>query len=184
MRPTTLRCSVYVATSLDGYIAREDGSIDWLDDASARVPKGEDCGFAEFMSTVDVMVMGRKTYEQVVTFGEWPYGTTPLVVLSRSLTQAPGGARPGVSLSSESPRALVARLAAEGFRHVYVDGGTTIQGFVADHLLDDLTLTVIPVLLGGGRPLFGAVPHDVHLEHEATRSFPFGFVQHRYRVTR
>lgn len=184
VRSSTLRCSVYVATSLDGFIAREDGSIDWLDRASASVPNGEDCGFADFMTSVDVMVMGRKTYEQIVGFGEWPYGDTPIVVLSRSLDELPGGPRAGVRLSSERPRELVARLASEGFRHVYVDGGATIQGFLADDLLDELTITVIPVVLGAGRRLFGALADDVHLEHESTRAFDFGFVQHRYRVPR
>lgn len=160
-------CSVFVATSLDGYIARPDGSLDWLDAANAVVPEGEDCGFAAFMATVDTIVMGRRTFEQVLTFAEWPYGSTPVVVLSRRGV-TPGSDSPDtVSVSAESPRRS---------RRIYVDGGQTIQGFLAAGLIDDLTITVIPVLLRAGRPLFGALRGDLRLDLESTRAFDFGFV--------
>ncbi len=176
-----MRCSVYIATSLDGFIARRDGSIDWLDEASARVPAGEDCGYAAFTSTVDTLIMGRKTYEQVLTFGNWSY-ELPVVVMSRTLTSLADGAPSGVTLSNDAPAQLVARLGKEGCAHLYVDGGATIRSFLAADLIDDVTVTVIPLLLGDGLPLFGGNPRDVPLEHVNTRAFDFGFVQHHYRI--
>jgi len=178
----TIKCSVYVAVSLDGFIARDDGSVDWLDTANAAMPPGEDCGFKAFFATVDTLVMGRKTFEQVLAWGKWHYGDTPVVVLSRRSASLPAGPPDTVTLSQESPAALVARLAGEGVKHVYVDGGLTIQGFLAQGLIDELTVTVIPILLGTGIPLFGPLPRDVALAHVETRVFGFGLVQHKYRV--
>jgi len=103
-------------------------------------------------------------------------------VLSRTLTQLPESTPATVSLSDEPPAALVGRLHAEGFRHLYVDGGRTIQAFLSAELIDDLTITVVPVLLGAGRPLFGPLWADVQLELAGSRAYPFGFVQNRYRV--
>jgi dihydrofolate reductase len=179
-----LRASVFIATSLDGYIARPNGSIDWLDQANRSVPDGEDCGYAEFISTVDALVMGRHTFELVLTFPEWPYGKTPVIVLSSTLAALPPCVPATVTLSSESPAALVERLSAVGLRHLYIDGGVTIQRFLSAGLIDELILTRIPVLLGTGRPLFGPLAGDVVLEHLSTRSWPFGFVQSRYRMKR
>lgn len=178
------KCSVFIATSLDGFISRIDGSIDWLDEANARIPKGEDCGYAEFMSTVDALIMGRHTFELARSFGEWPYGQKPVFVLSSSMTSLPEGMPKSVHLVNEAPAALVERLSARGMRHLYVDGGVTIQRFLAGALIDEVTVTTIPVLIGKGRPLFGPLPKDVRLEHIATRAFDFGFVQSKYRVVR
>lgn len=180
----TAWCSVFVGASLDGFIARTDGSIDWLHQSQAAVPPGEDFGFAKFIGSVDAMVMGRNTFEQVLTFDEWPYGSTPVVVMSRTLSALPPGAPATVSLSGEAPADLVARLSAGGAQHLYIDGGRTIQGFLAAGLIDELTITVLPILLGAGRPLFGPLPADVHLDHLSTRAYDFGFVQHHYRVRR
>ena len=177
-----LRCSVYIATSLDGFIARTDGSIDWLMEANAGVPAGEDCGYAAFMSTINTIVMGRATFEQVLTFPEWPFGSMPIVVLSRTLHALPVGVPETVRLSSASPRDLVAQLASEGVERVYVDGGKTIQSFLADGLITDLTITLIPVVLGSGLPLFGPLDRDVALRHVSTTAYPFGFVQNTYHV--
>ncbi len=182
--PVTIKCSVFIATSLDGFIARADGSIDWLNEASAAVPQGEDCGYKGFMSTVDTLVMGRKTFEQVLTFGEWSYGDTPVVVMSHRELSLPSDLPDTVTSSQETPKDLVARLAAEGKRHLYVDGGRTIQSFLAEGLIDDVTITVIPILLGTGIPLFGSLPRDIHLTHEKTRAYEFGFVQHKHSVKR
>lgn len=175
-------CSVFIATSLDGFISRTDGSIDWLDEANRRVPPGEDCGYGQFMSTVDALVMGRHTFELARSFGEWPYGQTPVVVLSSRLASLPHGVPGTVSLSHEAPRALVERLSQQGMKRLYVDGGVTIQRFLSDGLIDDITITRIPVLLGAGRPLFGPLAQDVRLEHLSTRTYDFGFVQSKYRV--
>ncbi|MDZ4742884.1 MAG: dihydrofolate reductase family protein [Verrucomicrobiota bacterium] len=176
------KCSVFIATSLDGYIAREDGRIDWLDQANASIPPGEDCGYWEFISTVDTMVMGRRTFEQVLSFPEWPYGQTPVVVLSRGLKELPQGVLPSVSLSKESPEVLVARLSAGGSKHLYIDGGLTIQGFLDAGLIDEMTITRIPILIGQGKTLFGPVERDIPLEHITTHVYEFGFVQSMYRI--
>ncbi len=178
------RCSVFIATSLDGFIARADGRIDWLDEANAVVPAGEDCGYSAFMSGVDALVMGRHTFELARSFAEWPYGATPVIVLSRRLAALPPGLPGTVRLVKAAPEALVAQLSAEGMRHLYIDGGVTIQRFLAAGLIDEVTITRIPVLLGAGRPLFGPLARDLRLEHLATRAFAFGFVQSRYRVAR
>lgn len=178
------RCSVFIATSLDGFIARSDGRIDWLNDANALVPPGEDCGFAEFLSSVDALVMGRNTFEQVLSFPEWPYGSKPVVVLSHSLRSLPAQAPATVILSAESPAALAERLSAEGLRHLYVDGGGTIQSFLMANLIDAITITVIPVLLGSGKPLFGPLQSDVHLQLLTNRAYDCGFVQSTYLVRR
>jgi dihydrofolate reductase len=178
------KCSVYIATSLDGFISRTDGSIDWLNDFSARIPEGEDLGYAQFMSDVDVLVMGRNTFEQVLTFGAWPYGSTPVVVLSRQLKTFPDNVPDTVSLSAEEPGKLVQRLSASGWKHLYIDGGLTIQSFLKAGLIDEITITVIPILLGDGKPLFGPLPADVELELVESKTLDFGFVQSKYRVVK
>ncbi|MFC2031324.1 dihydrofolate reductase family protein [Chloroflexota bacterium] len=177
-----MKVSVYVATSLDGFIARKNGALDWLDEANAAVPAGEDLGFQAFMDSVDALIMGRKTYEKVLSFGQWPYGETPVVVLSRNALSLPPGVPDTVSHSSEPPRALLERLSAEGLEHVYVDGGVTIQGFLAEGLVDEITVTVIPVILGDGIPLFGSMEKEIGLNHVRTTAFDFGFVQTTYAV--
>jgi len=177
-----VKVSVYIATSLDGFIARADGNLEWLDAANTMVPEGEDCGFVEFMNSVDTLLMGRKTYEKVISFGEWPYGETPVVVLSRNPITFPDHLPSTVSHSSEQPEKLLKRLAGKGVQHVYLDGGTTIQGFLLEGLVDEITVTVIPVILGAGIPLFGSVKNDIQLSHIRTTAFDFGFVQSTYTV--
>lgn len=178
------KCSVFIATSLDGFISRTDGSIDWLDQANSRVPKGEDFGYEQFISTVDALVMGRHTFELAKSFGEWPYRQTPVFVLSSRMNSLPGGMPNTVYLFNEAPAGLVARLSAQGMKHLYIDGGLTIQRFLSNALIDEMTITKIPVLLGSGRPLFGPLSEDVRLEHISTRAFDFGFVQSKYRVVK
>ncbi len=144
-----LLMSVFIATSLDGFIARANGDLDWL-------PTGdvEPHGYDEFIATVDALVIGRKTYETVLAFPDWPYGTRRVVVLSTgALAPAPSGAV--VEQMSGSPAELASRLAASGVRHAYVDGGITIQGFLRAGLIQRIIITRIPVLLGDGIPLFG-----------------------------
>ena len=177
-----IKSSVFIATSLDGFIARLDGNIDWLNEANAVVPEGEDCGIVEFMSSVDGLVMGRNSFEKVLSFGEWPYGETEAVVLSRKGVVIPDKIKNRVSTSSEEPMALLKRLASGGMKHLYVDGGKTIQSFLSEGLIDEITITVIPVLLGTGIPLFGPLKKDIKLKHVSTNVYPFGFIQNRYCV--
>jgi len=176
------RVSSFIATSLDGYIARPDGSIDWLTAVQTLIPAGEDCGYLDFMSSIDCLVMGRHTFEQASAFDEWPYADLPVVVLSRVPVAIPPALAVSVRSSQESPQELVARLTGERFRHIYVDGGHTIQSFLRAGLLDAITITLIPLLLGAGRPLFGPLPHDVKLDLIGTRAYEFGFVQLTYRI--
>jgi dihydrofolate reductase len=178
----TTKTSVFIATSLDGFIARPDGNIDWLNQANAAIPDGEDCGYEAFMATVDAIVMGRNTFEQVLTFDEWPYGEMKVVVLSRKGVLVPDALRKTVSASMEAPELLVERLSSEGAKHLYVDGGQTIQSFLSTGLINELTITVIPILLGQGRSLFGALKSDVILKHMSTNAYAFGFVQSKYIV--
>ena len=172
MRPTT---SVYIATSLDGFISRDDGSLDWLtpfeDPAAFR-------RFAEFLSTVDAIVMGRNTFAQVVGFGEWPYGDLPVYVLSGSMTALPEGSRATVRLRDSTPDRLLEELGSLG--RVYVDGGLTIQRFFARDRIDELTITRVPLILGSGRTLFGPVDSDLRFTHVSTAVWPSGLVQSSY----
>ncbi len=171
-----MKASVFIGTSLDGFIARADGGLDWLPDGG-----GEEHGYETFMATVDALVIGRKTYETVLAFDAWPYGEKPVYVLSRgSLDPPPTGAR--MEQLSGAPQDIVRQLKQRGVGHIYVDGGITIQGFLRAGLIQRLIITRVPVLLGEGIPLFGPLPHDVRLEHLATRQYRTGLVQSEYLV--
>jgi dihydrofolate reductase len=175
-------CRVFVATSLDGFIARPDGSIDWLEQANQLVPAGEDCGYGAFMASVDALVMGRVTFDTVRSMSPWPYGNKPVYVLSRTLSTLPPDSPPSVRLVRGEPAAAIAASAAQGLRSLYVDGGITIQAFLTAGLIRELIITVIPVLLGAGRPLFGPLLGDVKLRLVGSRVYPFGFVQSHYAI--
>jgi dihydrofolate reductase len=162
-RPTRPEVCVYIATSLDGYIARPDGAIDWLLQAQATAPAGEDFGYAAFMAGVDALVMGRRTFDTVRGFDPWPYAGKPVHVMTRQRGLAlPPTLQAQVRLRHEAPAALLAVLAAEGVRRVYLDGGELIQAFLREGLVDRLTVTTVPVLIGQGRPLWGALAADQH----------------------
>ena len=176
-----MKASVYIATSLDGFIARENGDIDWLPGRGSE-GSDEDYGYKEFMDTVDVLVMGRKTYEKVLTFNEWPYGDKPVVVLSSGSVNIPEHLARSVESMSCSPAELVRQLSERGARHLYVDGGKTIQGFLDAGLLQQLIITRVPILIGGGIPLFGQLKRDIKLRHSDTRQFASGLVQSKYEV--
>ncbi len=171
-----MQASVFVGTSLDGYIARANGDLDFLPPGG-----GEPHGYDEFMATVDALVIGRKTFETVLAFEAWPYGEKPVFVLSTSpLAPAPAGAR--VERMSGDPAEIVSQLAARGIRHIYVDGGVTIQRFLQAGLIQRLIITRVPVLIGGGIPLFGALRRDIVLRHVGTRQYTSGLVQSEYVV--
>jgi dihydrofolate reductase len=169
------QCSVYIATSLDGYIARPDGRLDWL---SAFEQSGEDYGYKAFFGSVDALVIGRKTYDVVLGFERWPYEDKRCVVV----THAPPPAKHGETFHSGPLELLLGQLSSQGVRRVYVDGGALIRSFLADDLIDDVTLSVIPVLLGAGLPLFGGV--ERRMTFVSSRSFPSGLVQLSYNVER
>jgi dihydrofolate reductase len=172
---------VYIATSMDGFIARQDGGIDWLPGEEDAV-EGEDYGYQEFIDSVDAIVMGRNTYELSSSFGAWPYGDVPVIVLSGRPVEIPGTIAGTVESMSASPREVVRRLAERGFGHLYVDGGRTIQGFLGEGLIQRLIITRVPVLIGAGIPLFGPLSHDIRLRHAGTRQFENGLVQSEYEV--
>jgi dihydrofolate reductase len=171
-----VRVSVFIAASLDGFIARTNDDLDWLPAGG-----GEPHGYGEFIATVDALVIGRRTFEKVLTFDSWPYGNKPVVVLStRALSAAPSGAV--VERMSGAPAQIVSQLAARGVGHIYVDGGITIQRFLRAGLIQRLIITRVPVLLGEGIPLFGALEGDIVLRHVGTRQYASGLVQSEYVV--
>jgi len=169
--------SVFVGASVDGFIARPNGDLDWLPAGG-----GEPHGYNEFMESVDALVIGRKTFETVLTFDPWPYGAKRVVVLSSRLVELTAAVGGIVEQMAGPPAEIVSRLAATGAHHLYVDGGITIQGFLRAGLVDRLIITRVPVLIGDGIPLFGSLPRDMRLLHVATRHFPSGLVQSEYHV--
>ncbi len=171
-----MKASVFIATSIDGFIARQDGGLDWLP------ADPEPHGYDEFIAAVDALVIGRKTFETVLSFGTWPYGTKPVVVLSTTLPEVkvPEGAV--CEVMAGTPHEIVTRLTERGLKHLYIDGGITVQRFLEAGLIQRMTITHIPVLLGSGIPLFGPLSRDVRLEHVATRSYPSGLVQSEYVI--
>ena len=168
--------SVFVGTSVDGFIARPNGDLDFLPPGG-----GEPHGYNEFIATVDAIVIGRKTFETVLAMEGWPYGDKRVVVLSsRPLDLS--GADGIVEQMAGSPAEIASRLAASGAHHLYVDGGVTIQGFLRAGLIQRLIITRVPVLIGEGVPLFGTLSRDIRLRHIATRHYPSGLVQSEYQV--
>jgi len=172
-----VKASVFIGTSVDGFIARVNGDLDFLDAGG-----GEPHGYDEFMATVDGLVIGRHTFETVLSFDAWPYGEKRVFVLStRPIPTPPAGAV--VERMSGAPADILSQLAARGIGHVYVDGGITIQRFLEAGLIDRLIITRVPVLIGAGIPLFGPLPHDIALQPVATRQYASGLVQTEYVVT-
>jgi dihydrofolate reductase len=172
-----MTASVFIGTSVDGFIARANDDLDFLPPGG-----GEPHGYNEFIASVDAIVIGRKTFEKVLTFGDWPYGDKRVVVLSSrpvDLSVVRGGV---VEQMAGQPAEIVAQLAARGVHHLYVDGGVTIQRFLRAGAIQRLIITRVPVLIGEGVPLFGALAHDIRLRHIATRHFPSGLVQSEYEV--
>jgi dihydrofolate reductase len=171
-----MKASVFVGTSMDGFIARADGGLDWLPSGG-----GEEHGYEAFIASVDALVIGRHTYETVLAFDQWPYGSKVVYVLSsKPLQPAPPGAV--VERLAGEPAALAAELTARGVRHAYIDGGITVQGFLRAGLIQRLIVTRVPVLIGSGIPLFGATGRDIFLRHVATRPYASGLVQSEYEV--
>jgi dihydrofolate reductase len=171
-----MKASVYIGTSVDGFIARANGDLDFLPE------NPEPHGYDEFIASVDTIVIGRKTFETVLGFDSWPYGDKRVVVLSSSPVDFSGVVGGVVEQMGGSPTDVVAQLAASGAQHAYIDGGITIQRFLREGLIQRLIITRVPVLIGDGIPLFGSLPHDVRLRHIATQHYPSGLVQTEYEV--
>ncbi len=170
---------VFIATSLDGYIADKDGGVDWLH--SIPNPEKLDMGYVELNDRIDALVMGRKTFEKVCSFDcDWPY-SKPVFVLSNSMESIPDGYKGKVEPIKGSLSEVMESIHQKGYKHLYVDGGVTVQSFLNEDLIDEMIITVIPILLGGGIRLFGELPIQMEFEHVKTEVFLSAIVQNHYR---
>lgn len=172
-----MKISVFIGTSLDGFIARPNGALDFLPEGG-----GEPHGYNEFIASIDAIVIGRNTFETVLAFPDWPYEKKRVVILSsRSVDLSALKGRP-VEQMAGAPADIVSRLAAGGAQHLYIDGGITIQRFLRAGLIQRIIITRVPVLIGEGIPLFGSLPHDIHLRHISTKQYASGLVSGEYEV--
>lgn len=173
---------VFIATSLDGYIADKNGGLDWLQ--SVPNPDNIDMGFGALMERVDALVMGRNTLDMVLSFGvEWPY-SKPVFVLSNTLSKVPAGYEDKVFLVKGELKEIVKSLNEQGYKDLYIDGGKTIQSFLTEDLIDELCMTTIPVLLGGGSPLFGELSASQSFKLVESQVYLDAMVQNWYRRVR
>ena len=172
-----MTASVFIGASVDGFIARRNGALDFLPPDG-----GEPHGYDEFIAEIDALVIGRGTFETVRAFPEWPYGKKRVVVLSTrplDFSAVHGGL---VEQMSGSPPDIVSRLAATGSNNLYIDGGITIQRFLREGQIQRLIITRVPVLIGDGIPLFASLPRDIRLRHVATQPYPSGLVKTEYHI--
>ncbi len=175
-----MRTFVYVGTSLDGFIAREDGDIDWL----VKFESDElNDSFKEFITRIDAIVIGRGTFEKVIEFPVWPY-EKKVFVLSSTIKKVPDVVRDKVSLLSMPPKALLDYLSNQGFSNIYIDGGKVIQSFLREDYIDELIITKVPELIGTGIPLFGHLDKDLHFRHTGTTVYSNGLVKSCYERVR
>lgn len=174
--------SVFIATSLDGFIADKNGEIDWLH--SVPNPENNDMGYLDFMSCIDALLMGRKTYETVVGFDiDWPYNK-PVFVLSTSLNEIPNKLIDKVFLVNGTLPEIVEQVHTKGFFRLYIDGGTTIQNFLKADLIDELIITTIPILLGGGSTLFSDLPNKLEFDLITSKTYLNQVTQNHYKRKR
>jgi len=181
MSNSNLVCRVFIATSLDGYIARKNGDIDWLEKFESS--PDEDYGYGAFAGQVDGIIMGRGTFEKISGFDSWPY-EIPVIVMSKTLSmeQIPGPLKDKVEILADYPIDITQTLSERGWKTAYIDGGKVIQSFLDDDLINEMIITRLPILIGEGRPLFGELGQDKILHHISTNTYPSGFVQSRYRL--
>ena len=173
---------VFIAKSLDGYIAGKNGEIDWLH--STPNPNNNDMGFVKFIDGIDAILMGRLTFELVCSFDvAWPY-PRPVFVWSNTLQSIPEKFQDKAELVKGSTQEVLTTIHGKGHYQLYIDGGTTIQSFLKEDLIDELIITTIPILLGGGIPLFGDLQKPLNFEHVASNVFLDQLVQNHYRRTR
>lgn len=171
---------VFMAMSLDGYVARSDRRLDWL---MKQKTAGEDYGYDAFMAGMDAIVMGRVSFETVLGFPDWPY-EKPVIVMSQQLRgkDIPGHLEGRVEVSDKSPEGIMKACERRGMRRVYVDGGALVQSFLRADLIEDMVVTIVPILLGEGRRLFGATSGDIDLDLIEARAYPSGLLRTQYRV--
>jgi dihydrofolate reductase len=169
----------YMGVSLDGYIATASNGLDWLNEVPN--PEKSDFGYAEFMDSVDAIVMGRNTYETVLSFGQWPY-EKPVFVLSRTLEQVTPELEKQIEILEGHPKDIVRVLNEHGYQNLYIDGGSVVQDFLSEGMLDEITTTHVPILLGGGISLFGALSEPIRLAHEGTTVYKNGLVKSKYSI--
>lgn len=172
---------VYIATSIDGYIAKKDGGLDWLNDIPN--PEGSDFGFNDFIESIDAIIMGRKTFEIVLTFGGWPY-TKPVFVLSNTLQSVPDNLKDKAEILTGTPEAIINEMNSRNYLNLYIDGGKTIQDFLKHDLIDELIITRIPIILGEGIPLFDLLKDEQKYEHIKTDIFNNSLVKSHYKRIR
>lgn len=185
-----MKCSVYIASSVDGFIARSDDGIDWLDTAGnqdADMGDSADMGFTEFFDSVDCLIMGRKCMEVIagmeLTPEQWPYGDKRIIALSNTVHETPENLPGTVEMFGGDVLELLSKLEQEGHSHAYIDGGQTIQSFLDLKLISEMTLTYIPILLGEGIRLFGKTNQDIDLQQSSSQTFPNDLVQVHYHVS-
>ncbi|MGB8021867.1 MAG: dihydrofolate reductase family protein [Candidatus Nanopelagicales bacterium] len=167
------RLSVFIASSIDGYIATPDGGLEWLEGAARA---DEDYGYDGFLASVDGLAMGRGTYEHIAHIDPLPFGGRPVFVF----THRPVAARDGVVTWDRSPQEAARAWADLGLTRVYVDGGQLISAFLAEGLIDDMVLMTAPVVLGQGRPLFHPFARTFGLKLDGVQTWPSGFVSRSY----
>lgn len=190
-----MKCSIFIAPSVDGYIATEDGGVHWLETAgkplsdkesSSDLMKHFNMSMPNYMKDVDCMIMGRKLMEVLSSYNltpeQWPYGDTKIIVLSNTMKEPSENLKDKVEMYSGSIPELIAKLEKEGYKHAYVDGGTTITAFLNLELINEMTLTLAPVLLGSGIPLFGRLSKQINLEDAQATAFPNNFIEIKYKV--
>jgi len=190
-----MKCSIFIAPSVDGYIATEDGGVHWLEiagkpvsdkEASSDLMKHFNMSMPNYMQSVDCMIMGRKLMEVLSSFNltpeQWPYGDTKIIALSNTIKEPPSNLKNKVQMYSGSIAELMTKLEQEGYNHAYVDGGTTITAFLNLRLINEMTLTQAPVLLGSGIPLFEKLLKPIHLEDAQATAFPNNFIEIKYKV--
>jgi dihydrofolate reductase len=171
-----MKTIVYIGTSLDGFIARKDGDIDWL----TKFANDEAINaYKELMSRIDAIVIGRGTFDKVLTFPSWPY-EKKVFVLSSSIKQVPEKVTDKVTILSMKPTELLSCLTEKGFSSIYIDGGKVIQDFLKENLIDDLIISKVPIIIGTGIPLFGYLDTDIQFDHIKTVVASNGLVRSYY----
>jgi dihydrofolate reductase len=184
-----MKCSVFIATSADGFIATPNGGVDWLDAAGnsdADMGDEQDMGIVDFLAAIDCMIIGRKSLEKLASFKltaeQWPYGSVRIIALSHTLAKVPENLPATVELSSLAIEDLITKLEAEGHQHAYIDGGQTICQFLNAGLINEMTITQAPVLLAGGIDLFAKLEKKLALKTLSAKAYPNDFVQIKYQV--